>query len=444
MPQLKTRIRRPAPVSESLQQIGDRIRKARTEAGLSQAQLGAPHFTRAYVSAIELGKVRPAMKSLEFMADKLGKPTAYFMEDEVADRRRREHAAAIARSGQLVSQGKASDAITLLEPLLKNAATPAERAILQRALGRAYTQGRRPAEAIDVLNQALKFFTTATDIEQIARTRSQLGAAMLEMRTYAEAQQELESALAYMSRAEVKDPLLKAHAIYNLGVSFYMRGDYQAASQQFERAQREGSDVADLRWQAGLFAGMGMSYLELRDFEAAVAYLRKSEVLFDAIDNQSWAIETRFRAATSLRALGQRSKAEELLTSAYESAQAAGAERLVLEIQSHRGAYWSEDGRPKEGIAAALEAATRAEKFADPLLSVATQLNLARALRSTEPKRAEKILRALVVGPEQTSGLPYAEVYHELSELLSQGGLAEEALKYSRKAYQAERRKYGG
>src|ERR1041384_3488995 len=95
MPKVRTRVRRPAPVSESLQQIGERIRKARSDAGLSQAQLGAPHFTRAYVSAIELGKVRPAMKSLEFMADKLGKPTSYFMEDAEAERRRQDRELAI-------------------------------------------------------------------------------------------------------------------------------------------------------------------------------------------------------------------------------------------------------------------------------------------------------------------------------------------------------------
>src|SRR5258708_12778040 len=105
MPQVRTRIRRPAPVSDALQQVGDRIRKARTEAGLSQAQLGAPHFTRAYVSAIELGKVRPAMKSLEFMADKLGKPTSYSLEDAEADRRRRQPPTALPRSSQLVSEG---------------------------------------------------------------------------------------------------------------------------------------------------------------------------------------------------------------------------------------------------------------------------------------------------------------------------------------------------
>ncbi|HEY8830661.1 MAG TPA: helix-turn-helix transcriptional regulator, partial [Candidatus Limnocylindria bacterium] len=226
MPKVRTRIRRPAPVSESLQQIGERIRKARTDAGLSQAALGAPHFTRAYVSAIELGKVRPAMKSLEFMAEKLGKPTSYFMEDAEADRRRQEHSVTVARGNQLISEGKAAEAIPLFEAMTKTAVSPAERAILQRSLGRAYTQVERAPEAIAVLNDALRFFKATQDAEQIARTRSQLGAALLAMRTFGEAQEELESALAYMSKADVKDPLLKVHTVYNLGVSFYMRGDY--------------------------------------------------------------------------------------------------------------------------------------------------------------------------------------------------------------------------
>src|SRR5947207_9418104 len=151
MPKIRTRIRRPAPVSEALQQIGERIRSARTDAGLSQAQLGAPHFTRAYVSAIELGKVRPAMKSLEFMADRLGKPTSYFLEDAAADRRRQEQAMTVARGNQLISEGKATDAIPLFERMVGAAATPAERAKFQRSLGRAYTQAARPTEALAVL-----------------------------------------------------------------------------------------------------------------------------------------------------------------------------------------------------------------------------------------------------------------------------------------------------
>ena len=444
MPQVRSRVRRPAPVSAALRQIGERIRKARTEAGLSQAQLGTPHFTRAYVSAIELGKVRPAMKSLEFLADKLGKPTSYFMEDEAAEKRRTERVALVARSNQLISEGKATEAIGLLESLMKRPVAPAERAAIQRSLGRAYTQSQRASEATAVLNEALRFFKGSNDEEQIARTRAQLGAAMLELRTYSEAQQELESARAFMSKSDVKDPLLKVHTLYNLGVSFYMRGDYRAAAQQFDRAAREGADVGDIRWQAGLFAGMGMSYSKLEDFEAAVTYLRRSEALFEAINNKGRAVESRLRAALSLRALAQRSKADELLTSALEDARALRLERLEAEIASYQAAYWGEDGRVEEAKELGSQALRTAERLGDSLLRLIAQLNLAKAVRKTDPKRAEKLLREAAAAGRDSHGLEYASVYSELSELLAQNGLAEEALHYSRRAYETERKKTGG
>ena len=39
---------------------------------MSQAELGRPYFTRAMVSAVELGKVSPAVKTLAHFASKLG------------------------------------------------------------------------------------------------------------------------------------------------------------------------------------------------------------------------------------------------------------------------------------------------------------------------------------------------------------------------------------
>src|SRR5947207_3520549 len=148
MPQVRSRVRRPAPVSAALRQIGERIRKARIEAGLSQAQLGTPHFTRAYVSAIELGKVRPAMKSLEFLADKLGKPTSYFMEDEMADRRRQERELEIRSAEALLSRQSAAQAIERATHLLESATSAAERCRLHLILGTAHNFAIEGNEAL--------------------------------------------------------------------------------------------------------------------------------------------------------------------------------------------------------------------------------------------------------------------------------------------------------
>ncbi|OLC56364.1 MAG: hypothetical protein AUH85_06455 [Chloroflexi bacterium 13_1_40CM_4_68_4] len=64
------------PDGAALRDLGERIRAARGAAGMSQTQLGSPHFTRAYVSAVELGKIRPSMRALDFLAERLGMPIA--------------------------------------------------------------------------------------------------------------------------------------------------------------------------------------------------------------------------------------------------------------------------------------------------------------------------------------------------------------------------------
>ena len=69
--QPRKRKRTPAPKKGVLTAVGAQVRKVRTEKGISQSQLGAPYFTRAHISAIELGKVSPALKSLVHFAEVL-------------------------------------------------------------------------------------------------------------------------------------------------------------------------------------------------------------------------------------------------------------------------------------------------------------------------------------------------------------------------------------
>ena len=106
------------PPSATLATLGERVRRARVASGLSQAQLGAPHFTRAYVSAIELGKIRPAVRSLGFLAAKLGRPAGYFLGDDEATLREREHAL-IAKARQQILAGEHARAVATLTRILE-------------------------------------------------------------------------------------------------------------------------------------------------------------------------------------------------------------------------------------------------------------------------------------------------------------------------------------
>ncbi len=61
--------------------IGNRLRQARLEAGLSQRQLCGDTVTRNMLSQIENGAARPSMDTLAVLAARLGKSISYFLEE---------------------------------------------------------------------------------------------------------------------------------------------------------------------------------------------------------------------------------------------------------------------------------------------------------------------------------------------------------------------------
>ena len=64
--------------------MGSRIKEARLEAGLSQRQLCGEHMTRNMLSQIESGSANPSMKTLQYLAQQLGKPVSFFLEEQAA------------------------------------------------------------------------------------------------------------------------------------------------------------------------------------------------------------------------------------------------------------------------------------------------------------------------------------------------------------------------
>ena len=63
-------------------ELGQRLKAARQELGLSQRQLCGDVITRNMLSQIENGAARPSMDTLRYLAGALGKPLSFFLEEE--------------------------------------------------------------------------------------------------------------------------------------------------------------------------------------------------------------------------------------------------------------------------------------------------------------------------------------------------------------------------
>jgi tetratricopeptide (TPR) repeat protein len=423
-----------------MRQLGERLREARVAARLSQAQLGAPYYTRAHVSAIELGKIRPAMKSLEHMAAKLGKPASHFMEDRQLGEQRGERAVSIARAHQLTAEGKAAEAIGILIPLLEQEQSRQERAAVLRALGRAYWEAGLGAKSAKVLQEALDIYQAGGNSELVARTRAQLGMALHLLMSYGEAAEHFGEALRAMARGELRDPVLKVHVLHNLGLTFYQRNEFSMALEHFERAENEGADIGDPKWLASLFAAIGMSFHQLKDYDAALAYLGRSEALFESIRNRSRVAEIRFQRGRSLLAIGHRAKGMDTLGEAERLAGEADNPVLETRIAMTAALAQVEGGEEAAGIAGLRDAQSRAARIGERALQGATALALGRALKRLDPEEAEQVLRAAVDLLRDRPGPELGETYAELSDVLSRRGLAEEALGYARRAFEISKR----
>lgn len=63
-------------------ELGEKIKQARLEAGLSQRQLCGDVVTRNMLSQIENGSARPSMDTLRYFAARLGKTVSFFLEED--------------------------------------------------------------------------------------------------------------------------------------------------------------------------------------------------------------------------------------------------------------------------------------------------------------------------------------------------------------------------
>ena len=63
-------------------ELGQKIRHARMEAGLSQRQLCGDGITRNMLSQIENGSAQPSLPTLRYLAHRLDKSISYFLEEE--------------------------------------------------------------------------------------------------------------------------------------------------------------------------------------------------------------------------------------------------------------------------------------------------------------------------------------------------------------------------
>ncbi len=93
-------------------ELGEKLRQARLEAGLSQRQLCGEEITRNMLSLIENGSAKPSMKTLQYLASRLGKSVSFFLEETAV---LSPNQAVMTSARQLYEAGEFAEADSVLE-----------------------------------------------------------------------------------------------------------------------------------------------------------------------------------------------------------------------------------------------------------------------------------------------------------------------------------------
>ena len=251
--------------------LGQRLKQARLSAGLSQRQLCGDVITRNMLSQIENGSAKPSMDTLRYLAEQLGKPVSFFLEETVASVNQDR----ILQSRNAYQHGDFHTALTLLQEFsLPDEVFEAEFYLLQ-VLCHTELAAQDPKNAtlhLDAAAQAGKH--TPYDHPGLLRHRTLLLAQQDPQQLQNLPDEEL---LLRAKRAYVSDKishcisLLEEASRQDAPAWLLLRGDCAVATGELATAIHFFSQVEDTT----AYSRLEQCYLQLEDYKMAYHYACK-------------------------------------------------------------------------------------------------------------------------------------------------------------------------
>ena len=352
-------------------QIGQRLRRARLGAGLTQQQLAAGRYTKAYVSALENGLSRPSMAALDYFASRLGIPASKLLNDERPAWARLEADVSLA-------SGRWDDAIAAYRDLLETPATRGARAELMSGLAEALIRQGNGREATAFAAEAAQIFHAENRGPEAALAQYWLAAAQYQQENYAESKAILHSILFRVRAGMRVEPDFELRLEMALSSNESREGNHTAALAYLEEVRGLAGSLDDRRRAAYLF-DLAYSYRETGDFEAAIRSGIASLELFrrSRADREMANLENDL--ALSYLALGNIGKAAELVASSRRRLESLGDDWLLSHVLDTQARISLAGGAVDEALAGAQEAVALAERAANAKATVDALLTLARA-----------------------------------------------------------------
>jgi transcriptional regulator with XRE-family HTH domain len=406
-------------------QIGTKLRTARHAAGLTQQQVAAGRYTKAYVSALENGLIKPSMAALRFLAVRLGTtPSELLAESDTRWARLDSELRLAAGDWQ-----SAADGFTAL----LDAAQGAERGRVLLGLAEALYRLGRGAEAVVIASEASELLGKS-GLAEARQARYWLAAGHHQADNPAEALRLFEQLLADETDTNRGGSDFRVRVLISVAAVLSQAGEPKRSLMYLEEARGIGADLDDRR-RGALLHSLALGYRETGDMEAAVrnglqglALYRSAEAVLEtaSIENE---------LALIFVGLGNLAEARRHAAAARKQFERINQESGLAHLADTEGqiALAAGDGATAgERGAEAVELARRSGNHKAEISGLLTQARAKRLLGDTA--QAAAILGSAAELARSGPKPRLRDILSEWSELMAESGDVAKAYELSREA----------
>jgi tetratricopeptide (TPR) repeat protein len=414
--------------------IGARLRRARTQAALTQAQLAAGRYTKAYVSALEHGLVKPSMAALNFFADRLQIPIERLLTDGEARWTRLE-------ADIRLAAGDWQSAVDAFSELVDADPPDHVRAELLLGLGEALAKSGKGEEAVRAASESARLFRAQGRHAEAAWATYWESCGLSEMEQSDQAATLLDALLDDVAGGLTVEPDLPVRALIALATIASRDGEPERALGYLERA-RAGLAELDERRHAVFLFSLANSYRDLGDFEAAISTGTQSLAKFKAAEAGFETASIENELALVYLAIGSLDVAKTHAAEARAFFTRHDDTRWLAHVTETEGQIALAAGSTKEAITLATEALRLAEASGNRKAAISAGLSLARALRASGDLQgaADTLERTVTVAEGHGRRGQLQTLLGEWSDVMAALGDLGQAYSLSRRAIDVGRR----
>jgi transcriptional regulator with XRE-family HTH domain len=407
-------------------QVGARLKVARTRAGLTQRELAEPRYTKAYISALENGLIKPSMAALRFLARRLGTVPGEFLADEDTHWRRIEAELRLA-------SGDWQAAADRFQAILDDDPAGLERGMCLLGLAEASYRLSRPGDTIAAATEAQSLLSEGRRAVEARRATYWLAAGHHAADDPVRARALFEELLSSQAGVDT-DPDLRVRTIIALAAVVTHAGEPTAAIGLLEEAKALGVDLDDRR-RATLLHSLAYAHRLAGDLEIAIRTGTESLALFRAIEARGETASIENELAMTYLGIGNLTEAERHAAVARATFEAMGDTFWLSHVGDTEAQIALGRDDPDRAAELAARAADDARRIGNARGELSALITGARAARRRDDTAtATALLETAADLAEHGPPTRLREVLTEWSELAAEAGDHARAYELSRRA----------